>query len=75
MEKLLWLLFFAGTFCFFQGNISCKKDTGQKIDERDTVTGTYSGIEISRNSETPLFFDTVTVLTKIRKSDQDLMVC
>ena len=76
MKKLICLLLvLAGSFYFLSGNIRCKKDSGPKIDERDTITGTYSGIEISRNSETPPFYDTVPIVIKIRKSDQDSMVC
>ena len=76
MKKLFVLLFFlGGSLYFLSGSISCKKDSRPKIDERDTVTGTYSGIEISRNSEEPPFYDTVPILVKIRKSDQDSIVC
>ena len=79
MKKLICLLFLAGSFCLLSEIFSCKKESAtiNKVDERDSVTGTYSGIEITYYGDEPPYpkIDTVLKLIKIRKSEQDSIVC
>lgn len=84
MKKLIILLFIAGVICVLTGAPGCKKDkvnntingvTPGKVDARDSVTGTYSGIEITFNGDVEPFYDTVPVVLKIKKGNADSLVC
>jgi hypothetical protein len=79
MKKLFCFLFLAVSFCLLSGIFSCKKESVliYLVDERDSVTGTYSGIEITYYGDEPPYpkIDTVLKLIKIRKSEQDSIVC
>ncbi|MGA2823232.1 MAG: hypothetical protein ABSE72_06860 [Bacteroidales bacterium] len=79
MKNLICLLFLSGSFCFLSGTFSCKKKSVvvYLVDERDSVTGTYSGIEMTYYGDEPPYpkIDTVPTLVKIRKSEQDSIVC
>jgi hypothetical protein len=72
MKNILILIVLVGLF-------SCSKDTVAyyKRDERDSVTGNYSGIDIYSHwnqGYTKFVHDTTSIVLNLKRSDQDSIV-
>ena len=71
MKKVLLFICILGFF-------SCKKNSGSdagtyKVDERDSVIGSYSGISIFFNRDSPPP-DTNLIAVKLKKSETDSLI-
>jgi hypothetical protein len=69
MKKLLFFICILGIF-------ACKKNSAPviKIDERDSVTGNYSGIWIYTNLDNYPPYDTFPIDVKLYKSETDSLI-